>query len=136
MGIEQAVADAFSRPSHPAAIEATRLSVEQLQTIMTRLCLNGVGVERARYEAERAERRYRAWSPKPAGRRGLETEWEKRLRDLAAAEMELRRREQQRPNALGPSNSNEFRCWAPIFGKSGRRRPRPIAIARNCCARY
>src|SRR5207245_7062674 len=31
---------------------------------------------------------------------GLETEWEKRLRDLAAAEMELRRREQQRPKAL------------------------------------
>jgi predicted DNA-binding transcriptional regulator AlpA len=32
--------------------------------------------------------------------RGLETEWEKRLRDLAAAEMQLRRREQQRPNSL------------------------------------
>jgi hypothetical protein len=34
--------------------------------------------------------------------RGLETEWEKRLRDLAAAEAELHRREQQRPNPLGP----------------------------------
>lgn len=34
--------------------------------------------------------------------RGLEAEWEKHLRELAAAEMELRRREQQRPNALGP----------------------------------
>jgi hypothetical protein len=32
----------------------------------------------------------------------LETEWENRLRDLAAAETELRRREQQRPNALSP----------------------------------
>jgi hypothetical protein len=32
--------------------------------------------------------------------RGLETEWEKRLRDLAAAEMQLRRREQQRPSSL------------------------------------
>jgi predicted DNA-binding transcriptional regulator AlpA len=34
--------------------------------------------------------------------RGLETEWEKRLRDLAAAEMELRRREQQRPSTISP----------------------------------
>jgi len=31
------------------------------------------------------------------GARGLETEWEKRLRDLAAAEAELQRREQHRP---------------------------------------
>ena len=34
--------------------------------------------------------------------RGLESEWENRLRDLAAAETELRRREQQRPNPIGP----------------------------------
>ena len=34
--------------------------------------------------------------------RGLETEWENRLRDLAAAESELRRREQQRPSAISP----------------------------------
>ena len=34
--------------------------------------------------------------------RGLETEWENRLRDLSAAETELRRREQQRPNPLCP----------------------------------
>ena len=32
--------------------------------------------------------------------RGLETEWENRLRDLVAAEMELRRREQQRPSTI------------------------------------
>ena len=34
--------------------------------------------------------------------RGLETEWENRLRDLAAAETELRRREQQRPSSMSP----------------------------------
>ena len=59
-------------------------------------------MERARYEAERAERRYRAVEPENRlVARGLETEWENHLRDLAAAEMELRRREQQRPNPLG-----------------------------------
>src|SRR5215471_1685448 len=34
--------------------------------------------------------------------RGLESEWENRLRDLAAAELELRRREQQRPSTIRP----------------------------------
>ena len=35
--------------------------------------------------------------------RGLETEWENQLRGLAAAEMELRRREQQRPSTISPA---------------------------------
>ena len=35
--------------------------------------------------------------------RGLESEWENRLRDLAAAESELRRREQQRPSTITPA---------------------------------
>jgi len=58
-------------------------------------------VERARYQAERVERRYRAVEPENRlVARGLETEWEKRLRDLATAEMELQRREQQRPSTI------------------------------------
>ncbi|MCX6630508.1 MAG: hypothetical protein NTW28_23070, partial [Candidatus Solibacter sp.] len=60
-------------------------------------------VERTRYEAERAERRYRTVDPENRlVARGLETEWESRLRDQAAAEAELRRREQQRPSPLDP----------------------------------
>src|SRR6185295_921996 len=35
--------------------------------------------------------------------RGLETEWENQLRELATAEMELRRREQQRPSTISPA---------------------------------
>jgi hypothetical protein len=103
-GIEQAVANAFLTAITPAAIEATRLSVEQLQTNHdAALSQWRLEVERARYEAERAERRYRTVEPENRlVARGLEAEWEKRLRDVAAAEMELRRREQQRPNALGP----------------------------------
>ena len=100
--IEQAVVRAFLEAITPAAIEAVRLSVEQLESnhdaALSQWCLE---VERARYEAERAERRYR--SVEPENRlvaRGLEGEWEKRLRDLTAAEAELRRREQQRPKTL------------------------------------
>jgi DNA invertase Pin-like site-specific DNA recombinase len=102
--IEQAVVGVFLEAITPAAIEAVRLSVEQLQSNHdAALSQWRLEVERTRYEAERAERRYR--SVEPENRlvaRGLEAEWEKRLRDLAAAEMELRRREQQRPNSLGP----------------------------------
>src|SRR6266851_250979 len=104
MGIEQAVADAFLTAITPAAIEATRLSVEQLQTNHdAALSQWRLEVERARYEAERAERRYRTVEPENRlVARGLETEWENRLRDLAAAEAELHRRQQQEPPPIGP----------------------------------
>jgi DNA invertase Pin-like site-specific DNA recombinase len=104
MLIEQAVGNAFLEAITPAAIEATRLSVEQLQSNHdAALSQWRLEVERTRYEAERAERRYRTVEPENRlVARGLETEWENRLRDLAAAEMELRRREQQRPSAVSP----------------------------------
>jgi len=104
MVIERAVANAFIDAITPAAIEAMRLSVEQLQTNHdASLSQWRLEVERTRYEAERAERRYRTVEPENRlVARGLETEWEGRLRDLAAAEMELRRREQQRPSTISP----------------------------------
>jgi hypothetical protein len=104
MVIEQAVANAFLEAVTPAAVEATMLSVQQLQANHdAALSQWRLEVERTRYEAERAERRYRAVEPENRlVARGLETEWENRLRDLAAAETELRRREQQRPNPIGP----------------------------------
>src|SRR5207245_1370640 len=56
-----------------------------------------LAVERARYEAERAERRYRAVEPgNRLVARGLETEWEQRLRDLDLAQRELEAREHRR----------------------------------------
>jgi DNA invertase Pin-like site-specific DNA recombinase len=104
MVIEQAVANAFLEAVTPAAVEATMLSVQQLQANHdAALSQWRLEVERTRYEAHRADRRYR--NVEPENRlvaRGLETEWENRLRDLAAAEAELRRREQQRPNPIGP----------------------------------
>jgi hypothetical protein len=102
--IEQAVANAFLEAITPAAIEAMRLSVQQLQSNHdAALSQWRLEVERARYEAERAERCYRTVEPENRlAARGLETEWEKRLRDLTAAEIELRRREQQRPCTISP----------------------------------
>jgi len=102
--IEQAVAQAFLEAINPAAIEAMRLSVEQLQSNHdASLSQWRLEVERTRYEAERAERRYRTVEPENRlVARGLESEWENRLRDLATAEMELRRRAQQRPSTISP----------------------------------
>ena len=104
LAIEQAVANAFLEAVTPAAVEATMLSVQQLQANHdAALSQWRLEVERVRYEAERAERRYRAVEPENRlVARGLETEWENRLRDLAAAEKEMRRREQQRPHPMGP----------------------------------
>jgi hypothetical protein len=104
MVIEQAVANTFLEAVTPAAVEATMLSVQQLQANHdAALSQWRLEVERTHYEAERAERRYRAVEPENRlVARGLETDWENRLRDLANAETELRRREQQRPEPIGP----------------------------------
>ena len=58
-------------------------------------------VQRARYDATRAERRYLAVDAENRlVARGLEAAWEKALTALAAAEAELARREAQQPKTL------------------------------------
>jgi len=117
--IDQAVADAFLKALMPAALEATQRAIEQLEADQdAALSQWRLAVERARYEAERAERQYRAVEPENRlVARGLETEWEKRLRDLAAAEAELQRREQQRPRALSQEEKNKIRSLGSDLSK-------------------
>jgi DNA invertase Pin-like site-specific DNA recombinase len=104
LAIDEAVATAFLDAVTPAAVDAVWLTIQQLQTNRdSALAQWRLEIERLQYEAQRAERRYR--SVEPENRlvaRGLETEWESRLCDLAAAEAELRRRQQQQPNAITP----------------------------------
>jgi DNA invertase Pin-like site-specific DNA recombinase/predicted DNA-binding transcriptional regulator AlpA len=109
--IDQAVADAFLKALEPAALEATQRAFEQLEADRdAALSQWRLTVERARYEAERAERQYRAVEPENRlVARGLETEWEKRLRDLKAAEAELQRRELQHPRALSQEERTKLR---------------------------
>jgi DNA invertase Pin-like site-specific DNA recombinase len=110
MQIDQAVVEAFLRTVTPAAVEATQLAIQQLEADQdAALGQWRLAVERARYQAERAERQYRAVEPENRlVARGLETEWEKCLRDLVAAEAELQRREQQRPRALSLEEKNKI----------------------------
>jgi len=110
--IDQAVTDAFLKALTPAAVEATELAMRQLEADHdAALSQWRLAVERARYEAERAERQYRAVEPENRlVARGLETEWEKRLRDLTAAEAELERRQQQRPRTLSLEEKSGLRA--------------------------
>src|SRR6516165_10874802 len=100
--IDQAVTNAFLEALTPAAVEATALVAQQLESDHdAALSQWRREVERARYEAERAERQYKAVDPENRlVARGLEKEWETRLQKLVSAEAELRRREQQRPRTL------------------------------------
>ncbi len=100
--IDQAVAEAFLAALNPAGVQAVVMAAEQIESDHdAALAQWRLAVERAHYEAERAERRYRAVEPEHRlVARGLEREWEQCLRALSAAEAELARGEQQQPRIL------------------------------------
>jgi DNA invertase Pin-like site-specific DNA recombinase/uncharacterized protein YndB with AHSA1/START domain len=108
--IDHAVVDAFLTALTPAALGATQRAIQQLEANHDAALRQWrLTAERARYEAERVERQYRAVEPENRlVARGLETEWEKRLRDLAAAEAELERREKQRPRTLSEEEKKKL----------------------------
>ncbi|HEV8718851.1 MAG TPA: recombinase family protein [Candidatus Binatia bacterium] len=97
--IDDAVAAAFLAALAPAGVEASLRAAEELQADRDAVVVQRKhDVERACYEAQRAERRYRAVdADNRLVARGLEAEWEKCLRALDAAEAELARSEQQQP---------------------------------------
>ena len=104
VAIDHAVANAFLNAVTPGSVEAMLLAVQQARNHHhSALAHWRLEIERLRYEAEKMERRYRAVEPENRlVARGLETEWESRLRDLAGAEAELRRKQQQQPGTNRP----------------------------------
>jgi DNA invertase Pin-like site-specific DNA recombinase/predicted DNA-binding transcriptional regulator AlpA len=102
IAIDRAIAEAFLEAVTPAALAAMQQAVEQARgNHEAALAQWRLEIERLRYEAQKAERRYRAVEPENRlVARGLEAEWEARLRELTGAEAELRRREAQRPATL------------------------------------
>jgi len=100
--IDAAVAAAFLVALAPAGLEASLKAAEQLEADHeTTVAQFRRDVERARYGAQRAERRYRSVDPdNRLVARGLEAEWESSLRELKAAEAELARREHTWPLVL------------------------------------
>src|SRR5580693_1623462 len=119
--IDDAVARAVLTALAPPGLEAALAAAERLEADRDdALAQCRLARERARYEAQRAERRYRAVDAENRlVARGLESEWEQRLRERSA----------QKTGAA---------CWrwAPTYRAYGMRRPPRRAIARSCCERY
>lgn len=100
--IDEAVVRAFLEAITPAGTQAALLAEQDLQAEHdAQMGQWRLQVERAAYQAERAERRYRAVEPENRlVARTLEAEWEQRLSERTAAEAELARRERERPRCL------------------------------------
>jgi DNA invertase Pin-like site-specific DNA recombinase len=100
--IDRAVSRAFleevATTGPEAALQAQKRLHEEWEAAVNQWRLQ---VERLEYQALLAERRYRGVDPDNRLVAGtLETEWDRRLTELAAARAELARREQNRPAKL------------------------------------
>jgi DNA invertase Pin-like site-specific DNA recombinase len=116
--IDQAVAEAFCQALTPAGIQAAVAAAERLEADHdAALAQWRLEVERCRYEAGLAERRYLAVDPdNRLVARGLERDWEAKLAGLAKAEAELQRRQQRRPKALTPTERAAIAALASDVG--------------------
>jgi DNA invertase Pin-like site-specific DNA recombinase len=110
--VDQAVVETFLEAISPAGLEAVitaqSLGEAEDQSALKQFRLQ---VERARYEAKRAERRFR--SVEPENRlvaRTLETEWESQLQDQRTLEAELARKEQEQRLQLTDTQREQIRA--------------------------
>jgi DNA invertase Pin-like site-specific DNA recombinase len=101
--IDRAVGEAVLAAVEPGAIAAALRAADRLERDeAAALGQWQRDVARCRYEAERAERRYRAVDPENRlVARGLEVDWEAGLKALAEAEAALARKQNERRSQLG-----------------------------------
>jgi DNA invertase Pin-like site-specific DNA recombinase len=113
--VDDAVTKAFIAALEPAKLTAAVAAAERLEADRdTALKQWRLAVERARYEAQRAERRYRAVDPdNRLVARGLEREWEESLKALEAAKADLARRESERPHVITQQERNRLLSLGP-----------------------
>jgi hypothetical protein len=110
--VDRAVVETFLEAISPAGLEAA-LAAQEIGETQDHAALKqfGLQVQRAGYEAEQAERRYRAVEPENRlVARTLETEWEKKLNDQRAAEAELARKEQEHKLQLTELQREQIRA--------------------------
>ncbi len=100
--VDQAVAASVLEAVRAGGAEAALRAIEQVEGDRDAvLAQRRLAVERAAYEATRAERAYRAVDPENRRvARGLEREWEQRLEELERERSELALRERERPREL------------------------------------
>ena len=117
--IDQAVASALLAALTPAGVKAALRAAEALEAdhdaALTQWRLQ---VERTKYQAERAERRYHQVEPEHRlVARGLERAWEQALTALHAAQAELELRERQRPRTLTDTERQRLLCLGADLGR-------------------
>jgi len=113
--IDEAITRAFIAALEPAGLAATLAAAERLE-VDREVALKQwrLGVERANYEAQHAERRYRAVDPdNRLVARGLERDWEECLRALETAKTELERRERERPRVIPQAERDRLLALGP-----------------------
>jgi len=117
--IDEAVAGALLAALTPAGVKAALAAAEALEHDHdAALSQWRLQVERAQYQADRAERRYRQVEPEHRlVARGLERDWEQALTALQAAQAELELRERQRPRTLTPSEREQLLSLGADLGR-------------------
>ena len=117
--IDEAVAGALLEALSPAGVKAAVAAADALeQDHDAALAQWRLQVERSRYQAERAERRYRQVEPEHRlVARGLERDWEKALGALVEAEAELSLREHRRPRALSDTEREQLLALGSDLGR-------------------
>jgi DNA invertase Pin-like site-specific DNA recombinase/predicted DNA-binding transcriptional regulator AlpA len=113
--VDNAIAEAFLAALEPAKLTAALAAAERLEADRGAVLKQWrLAVERASYEAQRAERRYRAVDPdNRLVARGLEREWEERLKTLEAAKADLARREAERPTLINQQERDRLLALGP-----------------------
>jgi len=116
--IDEAVASAFLEALEPVRFTATLAAAERLESDREAALKQWRhDVERAAFAASRAERRYQAVdADNRLVARSLEREWEKCLKALEAARLELARRERERPRVLTPGERDRLLMLGPDLG--------------------
>lgn len=110
--IDRAVADAFLNAITPAGLDAALEAEQEIEADRDAALEQWrLHVERAQYEADRAERRYHAVDPENRlVARNLEMEWDKKLGELAAAKTELEQRQRLHPHQLIDAQRDSLRA--------------------------
>jgi uncharacterized protein YndB with AHSA1/START domain len=117
--IDQAITATFLAALEPAGVHASVAAAEAIEADHdSALAQWRRQVERARYEATRAERRYLAVDPdNRLVARGLEANWETKLAALTDAEAELARRQAARPRTLTDEERRSLAALAADIGQ-------------------
>lgn len=109
--LQERIVDAFLAALAPASVDATLAALQETEEAWVREChQRELLVERARYEAERAERQFTRVEPENRlVARSLELAWEQRLHDLAQCEDELAGFRRRRPSPLSDDDAGWLR---------------------------